>query len=363
MNSNRLHRIFGGGSNLSREDIKRYGDTKDGHVKNQIESRSLNDSFDNDALEGWEEAGYDTNVMANLDRRFSPRSNSGLYIAGSALLVVTLFIGGYYLLNNDETPIAENETEKITELTAEQEITLDESDLLIPEPIEQMHVAPEKEQIQVAVIKEEFKEKKEQDVPDTPIEIESLPLIAIEIEQNDEQEIVRQHDHAKEIYLYDLKLIDYTKYRSKPTVRTKQVTLSGTPANMESDESEQLDPIWREVNIPYMEYLSKSMKIFGRGQYKRSLTRFETIIETYSADVNANFYGGLCLYNLGEYEQAIKFFNTCILGPYSNFDEEAQWMIALSHEKLGNKQESNKIFTAIIEQNGYYKTQAEKKLK
>lgn len=362
MNLNRLHRIFGGGSNLSREDIQNYGNTADQQVKHTIESKSLNDSFDNDALEGWELAGYDTTVMSKLDRKFKPRSNSGLYIVSSIVLVGGLLIGSYFFLgNNSLDPITDQE--KIADSQIDTEITLDESDLLIPITIEEMVSAPKKEQVQVKVIKNEFKEKKDQATPQTPIEIESLPIVSLEIQENEKKEIIRVHDQAKEIYLHDLKLVDYTQYRSKPTIKTKQVTLSGTPANMENNQSEEMDPIWKEVDVPYIEYLNKSMKIFGRAQYKRALTRFDIIIDTYATDINANFYGGLCLYNLGEHEKAIKYFNTCILGPYSNFDEEAQWMIGLCHEKLGNKKEARKIFTTIVEQNGYYKSQAEKKLK
>lgn len=362
MNLNRLHKIFGGGSRLKREDIQNYGTSSDQRTKHAIESASLSSSFESDALEGWEHAAYNTDAMARLDKKFVPKTNGYIYLLGTAVVTV-LLIGSYYLL----TPPAEIqpniEHQMITGLIEDQQVTLDESDVKLPEAIEQMTLAPQKEQVEVKVIKEDFKEKKSHPVKETSIEIESLPIIALELEQNKKAEIVRKHDLAKELYLYEFKTVDYTNYRTNPTVKINQIVLTGTPANKENEQSNDLEPIWKEAHIPYSEYLNKSMKIFGRGQYKRALTRFETIIGTYPTDVNSNFYGGLCLYNMGEYDKGIKMFNSCILGPFSNFDEEAQWMIGLSHEKLGNTNEAKKIFQSIIEQNGYYKTQAKKKLK
>lgn len=361
MNLNRLHRIFGG-SSLKRDDIKEYGASSDQKSKHKIEAASLSSSFDSDALEGWEHVNYDTTAMANLDKKFVPKASSYIYMLGTAIAAIVI-IGGYYLLVPPTEIIPEDDHQMITGLIEDQQVTLDESDVKIPESIEKMIVAPKTEQIKVTVIKDDFKEKKNQTIEETPIEIESLPFIALEIEQNEKAEIERQHDHGDELYLYDFKTVDYTTYRSNPTVTINQIVLSGTPADKEDENSEDLDPIWKEAQIPYQEYINKSMKIFGRGQYKRALTRFETVLDTYESDVNSSFYGGLCLFNMGEYSKGIKLFNNCILGPFSNFDEEAQWMIALSHEKLGETKEARKIFQAIVEQNGYYKSQAETKLK
>ena len=66
---------------------------------------------------------------------------------------------------------------------------------------------------------------------------------------------------------------------------------------------------------------------------------------------------------MGEYQQAIDSFKDCIYGPFSNFDEESQWMIALCYEKLGKRDQAKKYFQKIVEQGGYYKNQASAKMK
>lgn len=364
MSLNRLHRIFRSNSSLSRDDIRAYGSQSDNASRHAIEEKASG-SFESDALEGWEQVNYNTSAMSALDKKFAAKSYINYYLFGT-IAVAAIVIGSYFALNvggSDLQPDKETTDQLITGLDEDQQIILDESDVIIPEPIQQMVEAAPIAQVKVEVIKNDFKEKQEQPHNEVKIEIESLPVLEIEIPEPSTPEIVREHFNAKEIYFFDLKLVDYTKYRSNPTVKTKQIILTGTPANKENEESEELDPIWKDVSIPYEEYIKKSMKIFGKGQYKRALTRFETVIATYNDDVNANFYGGLCLYNLKEYEKAISFFNSCIRGPYSNFDEEAQWLIGLSYEVTGDSEKARKIFQSIVDQNGYYKSQAQKKLK
>lgn len=360
--TNKLFRPKGG---LTRGDIKSYGATTDERVKHSIEEKSLGSDFESDALEGWSDLNYDVGAMKRLDKRFLGAGSFGYLIAVlSTALVITVAFYTYNWLSGpqkpiDKTPIAEKVISKTTP-----EIILDESDVVIPKEIEDMVEAPEQEQIHAEVIKEDFKEIQQNTDEGVKIKIKELPVLEPhELPQEQPTELERVHFSAKEIYLSDLKLIDYREYRSKPIVRTKQMVLTGLPANKETEQSDDLDPEWTDTEIPYIEYIEKSMRIFSKGNYKRALTRFQTILETYDDDVNALFYGGLCLYNLKEYNEAIVLFKSCVKGSYSNFDEEAQWMIALSAEKSGNKKLADKYFRLIIEQNGFYSSQAREKLK
>jgi len=364
MNLNRLYKMFGSKSRLSREDITTYGSSSDESVKHSIEMQSSSGSFESDAMEGWDQLSYDTSAMKNLDKKFLSSSYTGLYILG-AVVVVAVGITSIFLFNGDgnkkkDTQLVSQTDTKSTTLNEDQEITLDESDLIIPEPIEEMILVSSDKQLKVSTMQEEFQEMKTYE-PKEEIKVEMLPYRDIYPDPV-APELERIHDQAKEIYLHDLKLVDYTNYRSKPAVKSKQLVLTGTPANMEGEHSGQADPIWKDVEIPYSSYIDKSIAIFSKGSYKRALTRFETVIDTYRDDVNANFYSGLCLYNLGEYEKSIDAFKNCIHGPFSNFDEESQWMIALNYEKLGEITQANKYFTLIIEQGGFYKKQASDKM-
>lgn len=370
MSSGRLHNIFGKKGRLDRDDIQQYSQTSDPKLKNAIEQKASADAFGEDALEGWEALGYDTSAMQSLDKKFSPKSNSGWYITGVALTIVIVSVLVFNSLNTTPTTTTTAQTdttETIQPTSEEQEIILDESDVFLPEPIEQMSNAPKAEQVNPEVIIDDFKEIEAIRIEEPPVPVATLPIIDIDLESAEDRKIIRAHEWAKEIYLHDLKLVDYRNYRSKPKIRTRQLTLTGTPASQETqfaDSSDfEQDPTWRDVDVPYIDFIDKSMRIFGRGNYKKALLRYETVLKTYPADVNANFYAGVCLFNLGEHQLAIEHFDACVNGPYANFDEEAVWMKALSYEHLGRRNEARSLFKKIASEEGFYADQATQKLK
>ncbi len=366
MSLNRLYNIFKS-DRLERADVETYGRGTDPLTQNAIEQKAMNDSFDTDAMEGWERLSYDPSAMSQLDKKFAPSKGLGLLkiiggtaIAGTAIVAVLYFAvfqeASNPIIAHQETPEEESKTPN-----KQQTIVLDASDVSLPEPIEQMTHAPKAEQVQPKQISKEFQEiiTFRIETPDLPIRklpnVNPLPTPTPEIAKN--------HKEAKEIYLHSMKLVDYRKYREKPQVKTKQLTLTGTPANKEDEFAQDEDPVWRDVDVPYIDYIDKTVSVFERGNYKKALTRFETILETYSDDVNANFYAGICLFNMGEYDKAIPHFSNCISGPFSNFDEEAQWMLAESCAKMGDSAKAKSIYRTIANGSGYYAAQAKDKLK
>jgi tetratricopeptide (TPR) repeat protein len=131
---------------------------------------------------------------------------------------------------------------------------------------------------------------------------------------------------------------------------------------MENKNSDDVLATWEIIDIPYIDYIKKSVRIFSRENFKKALSRFEIIFDSYPNDVNANFYSGLCLFNFGEYKNAIESFSKCIDSPFTNFDEESRWMIAMCHENDGNHTVSKKLFKQITDAKGYYASQARDKL-
>ncbi len=366
MSLNRLYNIFKS-DRLERADVEAYGQSTDSSAKNAIEQKAMNDSFDNDAMEGWEELSYDPSVMANLDKKFAPTKGINIMkIAGGTALITSAVLVVLYLGFFRESPntIIENQGLDTIEKpvpTKMQVIILDESDVSLPEPIERMIQAPKAEQVQAKQISKEFQEIITFHIETPKLPIQNLP--DVNPIPTPKPELVKDHKTAKEIYLHSMKLVDYRKYREKPQIKTKQLMLTGTPANREDQYSEDEDPVWRDVDVPYIDYIDKSVNTFERGNYKKALSRFETILETYSDDVNANFYAGICLFNLREYDKAKAHFSKCLGGKFSNFDEESQWMLAESYEKLGAKSKAKGLYEKIATGSGFYAKQAKDKLK
>lgn len=365
MNLRRITNIFGARPPLSREDITAYGKNPDAATQHDVEAKGVSSSFESDAMEGWEAMGYDVTSMQKLDKKFMHSSKAGWYIGGTIFVAATIATLLLVDFSGDQTRTPEVPKEKITQLLEEQEVTMEQSDLILPDSIYELNIAPQELQIEPKAIQKEFKDMQTEYKEKTPPLIEMIPLDEIRIPNNiGKPELVKKKTKtAAELYLYDLKLIDYRKYRSRPAVKTKQVVLTGTPASKEGETSEEPTSEMQEVEIPYIEYLSKTMRKFSRGSFKNALSRFDIILATYKDDVNANFYSGLCLYNLGEYEAAIDRFLACRLSDFSNFNEEAQWMTALCYEELGQNDKAKVYFQKIIEQGGFYKKRAQDKMK
>lgn len=348
--------IFGPKENLSLSDIESF-ENASSEDQNSIEQKMEADSFSQDAMEGWEALSYRTNTISALKAKLYPQQTFYWLTAFSAL---ALGVFSVLLVQNlkpteqqaNNNVINQTENSDSLRITA---MNIESADIVLPIDIQNMHTAPEQDQLVAETIKVDFAKMEN-------IEMEFTTLDPIVIDQTVENSIISSRVNAKEIYLHDLKLIDYSQYRSKPVVQTKQLSLTGTSADKENQYSETFDSNWEDIDIPYMQYLEKSIYYFNKGRTKKSLARFETILESYKDDVNANFYGALCYYNLGEYRTAIRYFNNCLNSEYSNFDEEAIWITALCYEKMNNANKSFALFEEILIAGGYYSKQASKKL-
>jgi len=343
---------------LSREDISQYMSTKDERLKNSIERKATQSDFENDALDGWAGQSILISNMDRLDKKFGSTKGVKIIItsiiAASAIVISVLFL----------VPLAETEGQKSMSSTETPvQLSFEKSDIVIPEHIDSMVVLPKNKSIQPKSIQKEFKEKvatpttieQSKNNIESDLKIADLPLLKIDRPKN---ERLVTSSAAKEIYLSELKLVDYREYRSRPMIQTKTMTLSGVPANMEHASSTQNEVEWTVTEIAYYDYIKKTQEIFYKENYKKALTRYLTILETYSDDVNALFYSGLCYYNLAQYTSANEQFFRCLGSKFNNFNEEAEWFMAQSYLASGERQKAKSIFEMIVEKNGYYAGQA-----
>ncbi|MEY3198810.1 MAG: hypothetical protein RJA13_768 [Bacteroidota bacterium] len=315
-------------------------------MKHEIEKDTLENDFDTDALEGWDALSSEGYSMKKLDKRFLPKNYFAIW---GIVFAVGLFITGIYFVYT---------------VTESAQIKVEKTDLVIPTNIEVLVELPKKEQIVAKTIIQDFNQQKstqsKYSEQSNSIEIDPLPISKIEIKDNVPAAIAKERFQGKEIYLHDMKLLDYRAYRSKPKIASKQMILTGTPANIgeTSDITETSE--WKDIDIPYIDYLNKTMELFSKGNNKKALTRFQLILVTYPDDVNANFYAGLCYYNLKEYLSAILSLEKCLDSKYINFKEESEWYIVKSYLANNEKSKAIELLQNIINNNGYYSIQAKK---
>lgn len=350
MKSKNSHR-----SSLTREEISSYIKGGTSKRKHEIEKKSLQSDFDADALEGWSNTKLTPNEgLKRIDRKFISSKKALLFTVITAVLTISTVLILFFGNQN------KNQVQQVVQLTVE------ESDLNLSSSIDTITSASIKQQVKPSVIKEDFVEKKKIDNPPSnptnhknnanEVTVNDLPILSLDLPKV--TVAVKHSEQAKEIFLADFKLIDYRAYRSKPEIQAKMLVLSGLPANMENENSQAEEMEYKDVNIPYIDYIEKTMRVFGKADYKKTLTRTEIILQTYPDDINALFYSGLCQYNLGQYDAAMDRFYKVLNHNYSNFNEEAEWYLALSYLAKGEKSKAKSIFEMIVKNDSYYSKQA-----
>jgi TolA-binding protein len=363
---NLLNRIFGHRGSLSRDEISSY-QKKDN--AQSIEEKSLSDDFDSDAIDGWVENDIPIENMSDLDKKFNSKFNSPKWSSSTILFFALFFLASaiiltftYNLNKNNQNQIVDSDQNKqpyITGMNDSIDKISREEDLMI----NKLKTIPKEKEVKPNSLKRLSSSMEEEKVdtiknekiaePSTQISPEIKNTIPVE-----ERTETLIYAHVDEFYLHDFKLIDYRNFRNAPIKKRKLVPV-GTPADQEYyGEANQDDFVWKDIDIPYVEYLDESMESFEKSNYKRALKRFNTILKNYDDDINAHFYGGLCYYNLGEYEKAIEYFDDSYNLEFGNFRQEVLWFKAKALLELNKKESAKKLLNRIISENNFYAKEA-----
>lgn len=342
-------------NNLTRKELFKYLSSNNETEKRLIEKKSMADALNEDAFEGWNNPLLSKSNLRALDKKYLP-NKIWPYILG-AVILIGVSTGLLWTQFSSEKNIP---TEKLSLLEVNKVEYIDQTDVILPDAITEMTELPSAKQIKPRNVAKDFTSNQHsEENPKVEIDPKELNLpVNILPEVKKPVQIVREQTLGKEVYLKEMKLLDYRSYRSRPTIKTEQIILTGTPANVGEVKNEQSDGETRTIDVPYIEYLEKSVSYFAKGQYKKSLARFQVILNTYPDDINAHFYSGLCYYNLNDFSNAIASFNSCLQSKYSNFNEEAQWYMAKSLLASGNKKEGIELLEIIVKQNGFYSGEA-----
>jgi tetratricopeptide (TPR) repeat protein len=76
-------------------------------------------------------------------------------------------------------------------------------------------------------------------------------------------------------------------------------------------------------------------------------------------DANAQFYLGMCYYQLGKYKFAINFFNQNLDNENNIFHQESEFYQALSYLNTNDSDKGIYILNSIIKNKGFYNKRAQ----
>lgn len=338
---------------LSRLDIEKYKSTKNHIEKNALEISVCDDSFQNDALEGWANPLLTTDRLKHLDRKFKkPKriaASKYLYLFITSMTIVAL--GLLFVLQGKSS--VQKDDKKSTS-----KIIINKKKFIQAKANAKIGVN-HKRDLNPKKVKRDFQTKTIFDSTDyknsvlNNNELTKLPInktYKIEVKRNTRSNI------GIETYIQNLKVIDYRNYRSRQANKLT-LPMSGTSAENEIKLTQSKEDKLI-IEQSYVSHLEKCLELFNLSMYKKAILHFDQILDTYPKDVNALFYSALCYYKIEEYEnceiQLIKLQNS----EFTNFDQEQQWYLLLTFKELHRKESFEKLKESIIQENGFYSKRA-----
>lgn len=217
---------------------------------------------------------------------------------------------------------------------------------------------------EVSIVSKSIVSRPQKELINKPSNIELIPIISTtEIKNLNEptKETIVPINNSSIIYIYDLKVSDYNKLYFGRT--NKKIIYTGTPVFKEHSKSANSEIEEDNIeSIPANQILKKGLAALNKGEYKQSLSHLNTLLNLNKEDVNALFYTGLSYYNSNEYTKAIDYFNKTIINTNNAFYQEAQWYLAQSYSKKGEKEKATELYTTIANQNSFYRDKAKEKL-
>ncbi|MBD3638392.1 MAG: CDC27 family protein [Crocinitomicaceae bacterium] len=354
-------------------DLKRIQDYFNGKLspkeKHALEMEAQSDPFLYEAMEGYEAHPEGLEQLAKLKKAHAKNSRS---FFGSGTLTILGMAGLVYVIALIIKP--DIEEPNIQPLTGTEDNFKEVENL--PEAIDTLVFAEDKEQITpqelvenrpfLEASNEELAAQLEQEEEENlgnaneVIHVEEIKITEEDHQIIPEEELRKKSRNAPFIYQYDLKVVDYREIdRTNNVIQYTRYEFSGVSANFEDEEAmEKQYDRELEVEVPYMDYLDRSMYYFSKGQYKQALNRYLTILEQYPKDLNASFYGALCYYDMKKYNEALDFLSNMLEFEsetgYIAFRQEAKWYQAKTLIKLNQKEKAIKILDEIIAEGLFY---------
>lgn len=348
------------------EQLRKYYQNKlSSSERHALEKKALSDPFLKDAMDGFDENPALFEAFYQKNKRKFNQNVSSTFLWGTIVLLALFAITKLINFGPTENIIAKTDpksTQKVVGTPTNELDTSIESTKeieIVDDAIQQLDMVKKEERILPEELIASQDQKKEQKIPEN-IVVDEPKNQSRNYDYQDEQINTTKQGLVKAptVFMHDLFVVDYRKIdRKNATITYKRFELSGLSADRESEESSN-ELIEKEVQIPYVEYLDKSMAFFAKERYKEALNRYIKILEQYPDDLNALFYGGLAYFNLGKYEKSIAFFDQLLASKYDAFLEEALWYKAKTLIKLKQNKQADEILNEIIIQGGFYLKEA-----
>jgi TolA-binding protein len=368
MKDNLIHKIFGTKAPLTRQEIdSSLGDNID--LPHKIELKMVDSSFESEAFEGFLEAGLTTASMTAMDRKMlkhlqssSTQGFQNWFIGLWSVIFLLLIFSSKLLINEkkDENIVLANRTIHEDNILSSVTTEVTQTDI---------HAEKENERFTIHLSTKSSSQKPDQQASgqqnaiaqtakhdDLPVrmEVQTAELINIRA-----KETGIKKPRAKEVALANFIFIDFRGIRSSNTFIAESL-ISGTGANLAHSniKPDISNPTLGEIEVNYHDYLQETAFLMKDNNFKESIQRFKVILKHYPNDENALFYMAYCHFQLKQYKECLEYLEQLKKSTYGNFDEECDWYMLKTFQKLNRLSEAERLAEKIVELDGFYSEQA-----
>lgn len=316
------------------------------------------------AVNGFTVAPFDSSDLVAIHREIDSRVNataaSPLTLSQFFIVFISfLSIVGVYLVSNLES----NNKESINRVTIPLALTINN----------EYHETQKSSQEEISSLAKTVKkivnvvQFKNFDRKITPVEqldlLQPLSAETVVPEGVVDEMTIAPHFNPNVIYIYDLKITDYSKLYFFHASSDNNLFKTHTPPSKENEKSAANDLGIEKQFIPVDRILKEGLAAFNKQQFGFAHEKFNQLLEYNPNDVNAKFYSALACYNMNRIEKAKLLLKDVMANQNDAFYPEAQWYAALLELKNGNKALAKEQLELIVSEKGFYSKRAEEKLK
>jgi len=150
------------------------------------------------------------------------------------------------------------------------------------------------------------------------------------------------------VTIHNHRIADYTDYRrgNWQPLQLSEIGLSANYADYQSRSAEAENP--NEISIPYLEYIDQCILAYKQGEYKTAIKGFLTVLNQYTDDINAQFYGAMSYYHHDQPVLALELLEKAEKNPIRAFREETYFYKAKCLKMLNRTDEATLLFKQIV---------------
>ncbi|MES2512620.1 MAG: CDC27 family protein [Bacteroidota bacterium] len=182
-------------------------------------------------------------------------------------------------------------------------------------------------------------------------------------ENSDEEDIVYQFTaNAPVIFIDNLKVTNYRLYYFKQSEAIDLSINNGVAAQYGSKADIQKPSMNSSNTYLAHKVIRKAMRLFSSNNLSNCIEELTILYQYNKDDANAQFYLGMCYYQLGKYALAQSYFQKNLDNVTNIFHQESEFYGAMCLLNTQKPEEASKQLQNIISNKGFYSQRAQETL-